>query len=164
VNLQIQTRPGLRIAFLSFSTPQTVFSQISKNRSPTNESSTTTTTTATKTEGIVRVGTGGSSSATSRSCGSSILAEVYKGRSSNARRGIVVVLSSRLKEFHGDAWQVVDVLADNDRSDDQNKKDDEHEEVQDSVSDHASLTETGLLDRINRWSNLTARSQPEEHD
>ena len=107
--------------------------------------------------------TGRTSAGSHRSCccttaaaSASTLTEVHERRTSNASSCVVVVLSGRLDKIQGNAWQIVDVFADNHGSDDQNKEHDEHEKVQDSVANDTPLSEARLLDGVDRRSDLTA--------
>jgi len=77
--------------------------------------------------------------------------------------GVVPVEASRLRKLERRELER-DVLARHDGTD--NERDEEHEErkVEDGVANNAAFAETGLLERVDGRSNLTARTQPEEHD
>lgn len=69
--------------------------------------------------------------------------------------GVVVAKSSRLHDLH---WQInfqLDVLAGNDRANNQAQEDDEKEKVQDGITDDTALTKLGLLERVDRGTDLT---------
>jgi len=86
--------------------------------------------------------------------------------SSNTTASIVVVLACRLEETHRDlrAQASEDLVTDDERCGDQADEDDEDDEVEDRVADDSSLPELRLLERIDGWSDLSAGTQPEEHD
>jgi len=87
-----------------------------------------------------------------------------KGRSSDLAACIVVVLSSGLNEVQWDCWKIGDVFANDDRSNNQNNEHNQQGKVQHGVANDTSLSEARLLEGVDGWPNLTARSQPEEHD
>jgi len=125
---------------------------------PSNEPASTT-----KREGVIAGGTrsssgGRSGAAAGGGSSASILTEVVKSRSSDLAAGIIVILSRGLNEVQWDCWKIVDVLANDDRSNNQNDEQNQQGEVQDCVANHTSLSEARLLEGVDGWPNLTARS------
>jgi hypothetical protein len=66
-----------------------------------------------------------------------------------------------LHEFHGYFGKALEVGRRDDGPGDQEDEDDEHDKVEDRVADDPSLSQLGLLERVNRWSNLTANHKLE---
>ncbi len=60
-----------------------------------------------------------------------------------------------MQEIHRYGRQVLDEPASNNRTNDQGKEDGEQEEVKDSKANDSSLTQFGLLERVDWRTNLT---------
>jgi hypothetical protein len=99
-----------------------------------------------------------------RLCGTCDLGNTVVRRSTCSSLGVVesvvVVLARGLHELHRNvarqaAW---DFLACNDRASDQDDEEDNHGEVEDRETDHSPSAELGLLQGINRGSDLTTTS------
>lgn len=70
-------------------------------------------------------------------------------------RGVVVAVTGRLEELHGQVNVELDLLASNDGADNQSKEDDEDDEIQDGVTDDPALAKLGLLERVDGRTDLT---------
>ena len=55
-------------------------------------------------------------------------------------RCVVVVLAGGLHEIQGDRWEAVNIISNNDWSDDEDEENNEHEKVEDGVAYHLSPT------------------------
>lgn len=72
--------------------------------------------------------------------------------------GVVVVETSGLDELHRDGRERLDELAGDQRTGDEQDEDEKEEEVEDGVADHTTLAQLRLLERVDRGTNLTART------
>ena len=68
---------------------------------------------------------------------------------------IVVAVASGLQELHRQADIELDLLAGNDGSNDKGEEDNQQYEVQDGVTDYSALAKLGLLQRVDRRTDLT---------
>ena len=95
--------------------------------------------------------------ATTPTTGSATTNDAVEAVSSELARSVIVVLPSGLHELQGDGRQVVDVIFDNYRSNNEDEEDDEHEEVKNRKANDPSPAQLGLLKRVNRRSDLATR-------
>jgi hypothetical protein len=58
-----------------------------------------------------------------------------------------------------DVERELDILAGDDRADDEDQEQEEHREVKDGVSDDTTLPQARLLQRVDRRTNLTAGNE-----
>lgn len=80
--------------------------------------------------------------------------DTYSGRGS---LGVVVVESSGLQDLHWEVRKIqLELGSSNNGADNQGKEDDKEDKVKDGVADDSSLTKLGLLQRIDRRTDLTA--------
>jgi len=72
--------------------------------------------------------------------------------------GIVVVEASRLEKIHGNRRQGRKELASDNRAHDKSDEYYEDDEIENGVSNHSSLPELALLERVDGRSDLATRS------
>ena len=68
---------------------------------------------------------------------------------------VVVFQTSRLQEAERDFGKGCKVFASNQWTGDEGNEDHQHDEVEDRETDHSSLSKLGLLERIDRRTDLT---------
>ena len=71
-------------------------------------------------------------------------------------RSVVVAVPGGLKELHRQVDVELDLLASDDGADNESKEDDQENEVEDGVTDYPALAKLGLLERVDRRTDLTA--------
>lgn len=99
---------------------------------------------------------GGSSRAAGASAGRTATTTTAAGGASSPVARIVIVVASRLHKRHRDFGQFRNESRSNNWANDEADKNDEHDEVENGVTNDAPLSQFGLLKRIDRWANLTA--------
>lgn len=86
-------------------------------------------------------------------------ARALKTPSSARGLGVVVVETSRLENFHGQAGEIeLELRSSHDWANNQDEEDDKEEKVEDGIANDPTLAELGLLERIDWRSDLTAAS------
>lgn len=72
------------------------------------------------------------------------------------RRCVVIVETSRLEQLHRNINVKDEVFSSDERTNDESKEDNEHNEEQDGISYNTTLPELGLLEGVDRRANLSA--------
>lgn len=90
--------------------------------------------------------TSASASATSSTSRSTVTAEIDQRGAGEGAGGVIVVLPRRLEKIHRNTGKACKILPREQRTNDQSKEDNEHDEVEDGETDDTSLTQLRLLE------------------